>query len=179
MGHLPLPLRRLEPSRLHRSVLGEPEEGPAKDPLRDEFSEFVQAGEKLAKLHVGYRGTEDYPLHSVVAPGVRLSYRIDRMKLSSDKTQLIVNDTLTMAGIPSEAFAYQLGGKSPLEWLIDQYRSPTTTRAGSRLILTSREMPSISLTSSPKLSGSASKPARSSRAFPSGRNTGVERTSRS
>ena len=57
-----------------------------------------------------------------MAPGVRLSYKIERMKLSKDRTQLIINETLTLAGIPAEAFGYQLGGKSPLEWLIDQYR---------------------------------------------------------
>jgi predicted helicase len=91
-------------------------------PLREEFSEFVKAGEKLAELHVGYRSAKDYPLRSVVAPGVPLSYRIERMKLSGDKTQLILNESLTLDGIPAEAFAYRLGGKSPLEWLIDQYR---------------------------------------------------------
>ena len=91
-------------------------------PLRDDFSEFVKAGEKLAELHVGYKSARDYPLQSVMAPGARLSYKIERMKLSKDRTQLIINETLTLAGIPVEAFGYRLGGKSPLEWLIDQYR---------------------------------------------------------
>ena len=91
-------------------------------PLREDFGEFVKAGEKLAELHVGLKSARDYPLQSVMAPGVRLSYKIERMKLSKDRTQLVINETLTLAGIPVEAFAYQLGGKSPLEWLIDQYR---------------------------------------------------------
>lgn len=44
------------------------------------------------------------------------------MKLSADKTSLRVNDSLTLAGIPAEAFEYRLGSRSALEWVIDQYQ---------------------------------------------------------
>jgi predicted helicase len=33
------------------------------------------------------------------------------MKLNKDKTAVIVNDTLTLAGIPKEAFDYRLGDR--------------------------------------------------------------------
>ena len=59
-----------------------------------------------------------------------LSYRVDRMKLSKDKTALIVNDSLTLAGIPPDVFAYRLGNRSALEWVIDQYRLKTDKRSG-------------------------------------------------
>ena len=52
-----------------------------------------------------------------------LSYRVeDKMRLSKDKTQLKVNPSLTLSGIPPEAFDYRLGNRSALEWVIDQYQ---------------------------------------------------------
>jgi predicted helicase len=91
-------------------------------PLKADVRTFSQAGRKLGDLHVAYKEARDHPLRWVVAEGVRLSYKIDRMKLSKDKTQLRINDTLSLEGIPSKAYAYKLGGKSPLEWMVDQYR---------------------------------------------------------
>ena len=52
------------------------------------------------------------------------------MKLPKDKTQIIYNDFLILDGIPSEAFAYRLGNRSALEWVIDQYRVKTDNRSG-------------------------------------------------
>ena len=44
------------------------------------------------------------------------------MKLSDDKLSLKVNESLTLGGIPPEAFDYRLGSRSALEWVIDQYQ---------------------------------------------------------
>ena len=44
------------------------------------------------------------------------------MKLSPDRQSLRVNESLTLAGIPAEAFEYRLGARSALEWVIDQYQ---------------------------------------------------------
>jgi len=52
------------------------------------------------------------------------------MKLSSDKRQIIYNDSLTIGGIPSETFDYQLGNRSALDWIIDQYRIKVDKRSG-------------------------------------------------
>ena len=49
-------------------------------------------------------------------------WRVDRMKLAKDKTELVYNDWLTLAGIPAEVSDYRLGNRSALEWVIDQYR---------------------------------------------------------
>jgi predicted helicase len=53
-------------------------------------------------------------------------------KLSADKTNLRVNDSLTLAGIPPAAFEYRLGNRSALEWVIDQYRVTEDKRSGIR-----------------------------------------------
>jgi predicted helicase len=52
------------------------------------------------------------------------------MKLSRDKQQLIYNDSLTIDGIPPETFAYKLGNRSALDWIIDQYQIKTDKRSG-------------------------------------------------
>lgn len=52
------------------------------------------------------------------------------MRLSKDKTQLKVNDSLTLAGVPPEVFDYRLGNRSALHWVIDQYRVKTDKRSG-------------------------------------------------
>jgi predicted helicase len=49
-----------------------------------------------------------------------------------DKTALVVNPTLTLAGIPPETFQYRLGNRSALEWVIDQYQVTEDKRSGIR-----------------------------------------------
>ncbi len=52
------------------------------------------------------------------------------MKLSADKSALVVNPSLTLEGIPPEAFAYRLGNRSALEWIVDQYQTKADARSG-------------------------------------------------
>ncbi len=51
------------------------------------------------------------------------------MQLSKDKTQIIYNDFLTLANVPSEVFEYRLGNRSALHWIINQYRVKTDKRS--------------------------------------------------
>ena len=52
------------------------------------------------------------------------------MKLSKDKTQIVYNHFLTLAGIPPETFEYRLGNRSALHWILDQYRVKIDKRSG-------------------------------------------------
>jgi len=54
------------------------------------------------------------------------------MKLDTDRRSLRVNDSLILSGIPPEVFAYRLGNRSALEWVIDQYRVSEDARSGIR-----------------------------------------------
>jgi predicted helicase len=76
----------------------------------------------LAELHIGYESQKEYKLKRVETPGAKLDLRVERMKLSKDKTALAYNGYLTLEGIPPEVFEYRLGNRSALEWVIDQYR---------------------------------------------------------
>ena len=85
---------------------------------------------KLAKLHLDYEDLEPYELEWMETPDTVLDYRVEKMRLNKEKTAIIVNDTLTLAGIPPETFDYQLGNRSALDWIIDQYRVKTDKRSG-------------------------------------------------
>ncbi len=54
------------------------------------------------------------------------------MKRILDKSAVIVNPSLTLAGIPAEAFEYRLGNRSALDWIIDQYRISEDKKTGIR-----------------------------------------------
>ena len=54
------------------------------------------------------------------------------MRLSKDKTAVAVNRSLTLAGVPPAAFAYRLGNRSALEWVLDQYQVRDDRRSGIR-----------------------------------------------
>lgn len=94
------------------------------------FQTYVTVGAELAALHVGYEDAAEYPLKEEVAKDVPFSWRVTKMRLSADKTAVKVNDSLTLTGIPPEAFGYRLGNRSALEWVLDQYQVTTDKRSG-------------------------------------------------
>ena len=100
-------------------------------PFAPNFKAFASAGRKLADLHLNYETGNLYPLKLVATPSVPLSYVVaDKMRLNKDKTELRVNDSLTLTGIPPAAFNYRLGNRSALDWVIDQYRVTEDSRSG-------------------------------------------------
>jgi predicted helicase len=96
----------------------------------DDFEAFAEAGRQLAKWHLEYESVEPWPLTWVEAPGVPLSYEVNKMKLSKDKSSLRVNVYLTLADIPPEVSRYRLGNRSALEWVVDQYQVSEDARSG-------------------------------------------------
>ena len=99
-------------------------------PYAPDFWEFVKAGGRLGEIHIGYEEVDEYPLRFVETPDTPLDWRVEKMKLSKDKTGIKYNDFLTLDGIPAQAFDYRLGNRSALEWVIDQYRVKTDKRSG-------------------------------------------------
>ncbi len=99
-------------------------------PFAPDFRAFAEAGARLADIHVNYEGQPAFQLGQVEAPDEPLDWRVEKMRLSRDKTQLRYNNFLTLDGIPAAAFDYRLGNRSALEWVIDQYRVKTDKRSG-------------------------------------------------
>ena len=97
-------------------------------PFAEDFHAFARAGRALAALHLGYETCDEYPLETVFAGSgeprpehFRISERAMRFA-DDERTALRINEHVTLAGIPAEAHAYQVNGRTPLEWLIDRYR---------------------------------------------------------
>ena len=100
-------------------------------PFAEDFWGFAKAGARLAALHVTYETQPEYDkLKFVQNPEVPLNWRVEKMKLSKDKTQIVYNDFLTLDGIPEKAFDYRLGTRSALEWIINQYCVKIDKRSG-------------------------------------------------
>ena len=99
-------------------------------PFLSNFWDYVEAGRRLGEIHVFYEDEPEYRLDLIEKPGVPLNWRVEKMRLSKDKTQIRYNDLITLAGIPPEAFEYRLGNRSALNWVIDQYRVKNDNRSG-------------------------------------------------
>jgi predicted helicase len=56
-------------------------------PYAPDFHAFAQAGERLAKLHVDYEKQPEYPLEMIESPEAPLDWRVEKMRLSKDKTK--------------------------------------------------------------------------------------------
>ena len=100
-------------------------------PFAEDFWRFAKAGARLADLHINYESQPEYDkLNPIETPEMQVDLSVDRMRFSKDKTQLKYNDFLTLEGIPPEVFAYRLGNRSALEWVVDQYRVKVDKRSG-------------------------------------------------
>jgi len=99
-------------------------------PFAPDFWAFSKPGKELANLHVNYETQPEYKLTWIEDIDAKVNYRVERMALSKDKTQIIYNDFVTLAGIPPEVVEYRLGNRSALDWVIDQYQVKTDKRSG-------------------------------------------------
>ena len=99
-------------------------------PLTPKFWNISKAGHQLAELHLNYEQAKPYELEETENPKYPYSLEVEKMRFSKDKTQLIYNKFLTLKGIPKQAFAYKLGNRAALEWVIDQYQVKTDKRSG-------------------------------------------------
>ena len=105
-----------------------------------DFAAFRDAGRELAHLHLNYEQGSPWPLDWETAPGKALDLRVQKMRPAvrvpaPDGAHKIFdglryNETLTLRGIPAEAFRYRLGTRSALERVIDRYRAKTDKRSG-------------------------------------------------
>ena len=89
-------------------------------PLYRDFHHWVEMGQKLLDLHIGFESAEPYPLE--------LHDREDavptRAILRADKSRgtITLDERTTLSGVPEKAWAYRLGNRSALEWVLDQYK---------------------------------------------------------
>jgi predicted helicase len=104
-------------------------------PMVPDFEAFSRAGRDLAALHLGYEDVQPWPLDELADIGVgeRTRYRVLKMRFgksdgSDDKTRIVYNSHITLAGVPPEAYRYHVNGKSAIEWIMDRYQVRTDSK---------------------------------------------------
>lgn len=100
---------------------------------REDFVAFSGAGRRLSDLHIGYETVEPWSL--AIQEPADADYRVKKMKFARrgkeiDRSTIIYNDQITVAGIPEEAYRYMLGSRSAIEWIIDRYQVKTDKKSG-------------------------------------------------
>ncbi|MFB8025336.1 MULTISPECIES: DEAD/DEAH box helicase [unclassified Streptomyces] len=108
--------------------------------VRD-FHGFAEAGRRLADLHLHYEQAEPYTgiVETVtgdasVTPPNEL-YRVAKMKIpkvkgQADQSIIVYNNRIKLTNIPVEAYRYQLGARSAIEWIIDRYQVKVDKASG-------------------------------------------------
>jgi len=100
---------------------------PTPDSL-ERFQRVSDIGRQLAEVHVNYQDADPYPLDVQLRPGAsasnRETWRVEKMKWKSktDRSAIIYNTAVTVAGVPDAAHDYMLGSRTALEWIIDRYQ---------------------------------------------------------
>ena len=108
--------------------------------VRD-FRGFAAAGRKLSDLHLNYEAANPYAgivedvRGTTSATSAAELYRVTKMKIPKvkglpDRSTIIYNTRVTLSNIPEEAYRYQLGARSAIEWIIDRYQVKTDKDSG-------------------------------------------------
>jgi predicted helicase len=104
--------------------------------MAPDFDAFASAGRQLAHWHLAYETVDPFPLDGLEAGGLADSQRrVVKMRFAKargveDKTTIIFNSHITLAGIPLEAYDYDVNGKSAIEWVMDRYQISTDKASG-------------------------------------------------
>ena len=99
-------------------------------PFYHEFDVWKQMGQELLDLHIGFEEAEPWPLRrtdetpSAGRRRQRMVYDEPKVVLQAGKQSgsIYLDDETTLMGVPPEAWEYQLGSRSALEWVLDQYK---------------------------------------------------------
>ena len=93
-------------------------------PISANFKDILEQGKKLFELHLNFENLEPYDSVKlkVSEDTPVFNYSISKMKLKGRNT-LVYNDWITFEDIPEDCFEYRVNGRSPLEWIIDQYKN--------------------------------------------------------
>ncbi len=99
-------------------------------PFHREFNQWVEKGQQLMQLHIGFEDVTPYPLTRVEIA----ASKINQVRLKADKInhRIEIDSQTQLNSIPESAWQYQLGNRSALEWILDQYKEKTPKDATIR-----------------------------------------------
>lgn len=90
------------------------------------FWRWAEWGEALMALHIGYEQVKPFGLTRQDAPDTqaRAAGQHPKALLKSDPTagSITLDTETTLRGVPPEAWAYKLGNRCAIDWVLDQHK---------------------------------------------------------
>ena len=108
----------------------------------DNFWAFSKAGRELTDLHLNYETIEfdknncRIEFTPLITKGDKINYHVEKMRFgkidskTADKSVIHYNNSITITGIPAEAYEYVVNGKSAIEWIMERYAITTDKKSG-------------------------------------------------
>ncbi len=88
--------------------------------FQEDFAWWAGQGRELLDLHLNFETAEPWPLERGDKDGVEPQRAI--LRADKERGLIIIDERTTLAGIPNEAWRYELGSRCALEWVLDQYK---------------------------------------------------------
>ncbi len=97
-------------------------------PFYPDFARWVAWGEALLKLHIGYEDVTPFKLTRINTPAPKRAegtHPKPKLKSNPEGGNIIIDEDTQLSGIPPEAWAYRLGNRSAIDWVLDQHKEKT------------------------------------------------------
>ena len=91
-------------------------------PFLKDFEKWSEIGKKLIDLHLNYEKAPAYQKVKIEKKADNYSINTIKFLSKERKDTIIFNDSITISNIPLESFNYIVNGRSPLDWVLDQYK---------------------------------------------------------
>lgn len=105
-------------------------------PFYTDFGQWATWGRDLMALHIGFETVAPYPLTRADTPPKNdtpealAMARKGKLKVVRDAAKqptgtIELDGLTTLAGVPAAAWAYRLGNRSALEWVLERHKETT------------------------------------------------------
>lgn len=95
-------------------------------PFYPDFNKWAVIGQGLIDLHIGYEQAAAYPLGRTDKQVNNAQAKLKvKLKANPLEGSIEIDEQTRIDGIPEAAWAYKLGNRSALEWVLDQYKEKT------------------------------------------------------
>lgn len=94
-------------------------------PLNENFAQWVEWGQALLDLHIGYENARPFKLNRIDTPTSNRApgtHPKPKLKSEPDKGLVVIDEDTQLTGIPPEAWDYRLGNRSAIDWVLDQHK---------------------------------------------------------
>ncbi len=93
-------------------------------PFYLDFAAWAAWGEALMALHIGYEDVTPWPVERIDVASTRAAGTHPKpiLKSQPEAGVVVIDADTQIAGIPPEAWAYRLGNRSAIDWVLDQHK---------------------------------------------------------